>query len=541
MTEALELEAEVARLHTELTRTRAELRDILGANNSIAAALFRSEERLRLIIDTIPAQISYFDQGEIYRYANKGYSNWFDLPRSEVIGSPIVRVIGEESYHAIRPYIARALAGETVTHEHAIRKNGTLVDARSTLVPEIGSDGAPVGCFEFSFDITDTRRMQAALAQAQKMEAIGQLTGGVAHDFNNLLTIISGNLSLLQEGYSDHRDVRELAEPALRAAKRGAQLVRSLLSFSRQQPLQPVVVNVRTLMTDMEPLIRHSLPSSIQFCLQLADEALSLCVDPGQLESALLNFALNARDAMPAGGRLEMRAHPVVIDAQQAREDKIAPGAYVRIEVSDTGCGMNEATKSKVFDPFFTTKGFGRGSGLGLSMIYGFAHQSGGCVRVESAPGKGSLFTLILPPAAAGALEEIPPEEQTPVKDATPDALVLLVEDDPDVRRVVRHQLVELGYPVLEAENGNQAVEFLTQVDAITILLTDIIMPGGMSGRELARNALRKRPELHVVLMSGYEEQAALGKAETPDLHLLGKPFSKQELARALKSSLEYS
>ncbi|MDR2165369.1 MAG: response regulator [Zoogloeaceae bacterium] len=530
-----ELEEEVAQLRKALTQTRSELRDILGANNSIAAALFRSEERLRLIIDTIPAQISYFDKDQIYRYANKGYSNWFDLPKSEVIGSPIVKVIGEENYNTIRPYILRALAGETVTHEYTIERQGASVDARSTLVPEIGPDGVPVGCFEFSFDVTETRHMQAVLAQAQKMEAIGQLTGGVAHDFNNLLTIISGNLSLLQERHAREAHIRELVEPALQAASRGAQLVRGLLSFSRQQPLKPVVVNLGRLVADMKPLIRHSLPSSIQFDVDVAANDLYLCVDPGQLESALLNFALNARDAMPEGGCLTLKVRPDILDENTARALKLAPGAYALIEVSDTGSGMNAATMRKVFDPFFTTKGFGRGSGLGLSMIYGFAQQSGGAVSVASTPGKGSRFTLMLPPAPPGSIEERPPAEQAPAN-ATPGTLVLLVEDDRSVRQVVRKQLRDLGYAVLEAENGNQATEILEQVDDVAILLTDIIMPGGVNGRELARRALKLRPELHVVLMSGYEEQAALSQSEMPDLCLIGKPFSKRELSRALIS-----
>jgi PAS domain S-box-containing protein len=532
---AAELQIEITRLQKELAQTRAELRDILGANNSIAAALFRSEERLRLIVDTIPAQIGYFDKDQIYRYANKGYSNWFGLPKAKVIGSIIANVIGRDAYNAIQPYIARALSGETITHEYTIFRDDAPVDARSTLVPEFGPDGAPVGCFEFSFDITETRRMQTVLAQAQKMEAIGQLTGGVAHDFNNLLTIISGNLSILKERYPGRQDIRELVEPSLLAASRGAQLVRSLLSFSRQQPLKPIVVNVGALMMDMEPLIRRSLPSSIHFNVRLSPVPLHLCVDPGQLESALLNFALNARDAMPEGGRLVMRVRPSVLDEAQAKTHKLAAGPYVVIEVSDTGCGMDENTLSKVFDPFFTTKHFGRGSGLGLSMIYGFARQSGGSVSVDSKPGKGSTFTLLLPPAAPGSVEETGAEEQA-LTIAAPGALVLLVEDEPDVRHVVRDQLVDLGYPVLEAENGNQAGEILEQVKEITALLTDIIMPGGMNGRELAREALKKRPGLRVVLMSGYEEQAALSQSEAPHLRLLGKPFSKRELAHALKS-----
>lgn len=539
-TREAELEEEIARLKKALAQTRSELRDILGANNNIAAALFRSEERLRLIIDTIPAQISYFDKDQIYRYANKGYSNWFDLPSSGVIGAPIAKVIGEDNYKATQSTILRALAGETVTHEYTIERKGASVDVRCTLVPEIGPGGNTVGCFEFSFDVTETRHMQTVLAQAQKMEAIGQLTGGVAHDFNNLLTIISGNLSLLQERHhrQDQTDrlIRELVEPALQAARRGAQLVRSLLSFSRQQPLKPVVVDAGRLVADMRPLIRHSLPSSIQFDLEIGEGALHLCVDPGQLESALLNFALNGRDAMPEGGQLTLKVASSVLDEAEAASHKLPPGSYVLIEVSDTGFGMDEATLGKVFDPFFTTKKFGQGSGLGLSMVYGFAQQSGGVVSVFSRPGQGSRFTLILPAAAATDIEEAPQTEPVPAS-AAPDTLVLLVEDDKNVRLVVRNQLLDLGYAVLEAGNACQATEILENVADIDILLTDIIMPGGMNGRELARRALKQRPGLHVVLMSGYEEQAVLSQNETPELCLIGKPFSKRALSRALIAS----
>ncbi|MCX8145636.1 MAG: ATP-binding protein [Azovibrio sp.] len=527
--------AQIAQLEEALQQSRAALEQAQDINRSISAALIRSEERLRLITDTIPAQISYFDKNQIYRYANKGYSNWFGLPEEAVIGAPIVQVIGEKGYNSVKHYIARALSGETVTHEYTMRQKGKLVSARSTMVPELGPDGVPVGCFVFSFDITETRRMQAALAQAQKMEAIGQLTGGVAHDFNNLLTIISGNLSILKERHPHHRETRELLEPALQAARRGAELIKSLLSFSRQQPLKPVAVDVGKLVADLETLIRRSLPASIQFGTRLPSTPLHSRVDPGQLESALLNFALNARDAMPDGGRLVIRVRPGVLRKEQAEAHELPGGPYVFIEVSDTGCGMDEATQEKVFEPFFTTKAFGRGSGLGLSMVYGFARQSGGCVTVNSKPGKGSTFTLILPPAPPSHATADPVDEQAPAT-AAPGALVLLVEDEPDVRRVVRQQLLDLGYPVLEAENGNQALDILTHVEDITVLLTDVVMPGGMNGRELARRARTNRPDLHVVLMSGYEEQAALSQSETPHLRLLGKPFSKRELARALQS-----
>lgn len=497
--------------------------------------LHRSEERLKLISESIPVLIAYFDQSQIYRYSNNSYAKWFGLTDSEVVGSSIARVIGEKGYNSSRRYIAQALSGETVTYEYAMRRDNKIVHARSTLVPEIDQDGVTLGCFVLSFDTTERKRMQEALVQAQKMEAIGQLTGGLAHDFNNLLTIIVGNLSCLEERNSEESETLELVEPALQAARQGVHLIRRLLSFSRQQPLKPVAVDVGKLISNLETLIRHSLPSSINFKTRLPQTPLYSRVDPGQLESALLNFALNARDAMPAGGRLVIQIRTRELSARHARELELPAGPYVLIEVSDTGCGMDETTQSRIFEPFFTTKGFGRGSGLGLSMVYGFARQSGGCVSVRSELGKGSTLSMMLPPASPGSIEEQQPEEIAP-STAKPGALVLLVEDDPNVRRVVRTQLLELGYPVLEAENGTQAAEILHQVQDITTLLTDIIMPGSMNGRELARHAIHTRPDLHVVLMSGYEEQAALNETDQPHLFLLSKPFTKRELSRALQS-----
>lgn len=497
--------------------------------------LHRSKERLKLISESIPILIAYFDQDQIYRYSNNSYANWFGLTDTEVVGSSIARVIGEKGYNSSQRYITQALSGETVTYEYAMRRENKLVHARSTLVPEIDQDGVTLGCFVLSIDTTELKRMQEALAQAQKMEAIGQLTGGLAHDFNNLLTIIVGNLSCLEERNPEQSETLELVEPALQAARQGVQLIRRLLSFSRQQPLKPVAVNVGKLISNLETLIRRSLPSSINFKTRLPQNPLYSRVDPGQLESALLNFALNARDAMPGGGRLVIQIRTRELGTRHAQELELPPGPYVLIEVSDTGCGMDETTQSRIFEPFFTTKGFGRGSGLGLSMVYGFARQSGGCVTVRSELGKGSTLSMLLPPAPPGSIEEQQPEELAP-STARPGELVLLVEDDPNVRRVVRTQLLELGYPVLEAENGTQAAEILHQVQDITTLLTDIIMPGSMNGRELARHAIHTRPDLHVVLMSGYEEQAALNESDLPHLFLLSKPFTKRELSRALQS-----
>lgn len=340
-------------------------------------ALRRSEAQMRLITDTIPALIAYFDSNQIYRYANLGYCNWFNKTADEVVNNSIHNIIGIRAQDSVKHHIARALSGEQVTYEYAMMRNGEKVYGRSTLVPEIDTAGLIVGCFVLSFDITEQKRMQAALVQAQKMEAIGQLSSGIAHDFNNLLTIIVGNLSIMKEQADGNPAVLSLIDPALEAGKRGAQLVQRLLSFSRQQPLRPTIVNIQALIEDVVPLLQRSLSSRIQLSLEFSDEPLIARIDAHQLENALLNLAVNARDAMPDGGQLKIHVQRLEFSELNARAYDVIEGDYVQIDVSDTGVGMEAEILSRIFEPFFTTKDFGRGSGLGLSMIYGFVKQSG--------------------------------------------------------------------------------------------------------------------------------------------------------------------
>jgi CheY-like chemotaxis protein len=369
--------------------------------------------------------------------------------------------------------------------------------------------------------------MQAALVQAQKMEAIGQLTGGLAHDFNNLLTVIIGNLAALQDHRPDDAGVNEFVEPALQSARRGVQLIKRLLTFSRQQPLEPQAVDIGHLIGNLGKLVRRSLPETIAVSTELAGLAVHALVDPGQLESALLNFALNARDAMPDGGRLHIAARPVDL-AEEAARFEVAAGRYALIEVADNGTGMDAATLSRVFEPFFTTKRFGLGSGLGLSMAYGFVKQSGGGIAIHSQPGQGTTVLMVLPLTTPEADLDLPADT---LELSHGGELVLLVEDDPSVRRVVRQQLIDLGYPVIEAENGSQALEMITHIPDIAIVVSDVIMPGGLNGRQLAEQILHLHPGMRIVLMSGYSAEEEDSASTLP---LLAKPFVRQDLARAL-------
>ncbi len=524
----IQLEERVRRRTAQLENANANLTRANTENTRIAAALRRSEERLRLINDTIPILIGYVDRNEIYQYANKGYSDWYGHPEGGVTGRAVREVTGEPVYAQVRDSVRKALSGQQVSYEYQMQRLGQTVFAHSTLVPEISPEGETLGFFVFSHDITEQKRMQAALVQAQKMEAIGQLTGGLAHDFNNLLTVIIGNLAALQDHRPGDAGVNEFVEPALQSARRGVQLIKRLLTFSRQQPLEPQAVDIGQLIISLAKLVRRSLPESIAVSTDLPS-ALHVLVDPGQLESALLNFALNARDAMPTGGRLHIAARPVELSTDAAAFD-VVPGAYAMIEVVDNGSGMDAATLGRVFEPFFTTKRFGLGSGLGLSMAYGFAKQSGGGVLIQSQPGQGTTVLLVLP-LTAPEHDSDAPHDDLPL--LVGGELVLLVEDEPNVRRVVRQQLIDLGYPVIEAENGAQALEMIQHIPDIALIVSDIIMPGGTDGRQLAAWVRQNRPLVGILLMSGYAEEEDDGAGS--DLPLLAKPFVRQDLARALQ------
>jgi len=523
----IQLEERVRRRTAQLENANANLTRANAENSRIAAALRRSEERLRLINDTIPILIGYVDKDEVYQYANKGYADWYGHPEGGVTGRAVREITGEQVYAQVRDPVRKALGGQQVSYEYQMERLGQTVFAHSTLVPEISAEGEKLGFFVFSHEITEQKRMQAALVQAQKMEAIGQLTGGLAHDFNNLLTVVIGNLAALQDHHPGNAEINEFVEPALQSARRGVQLIKRLLTFSRQQPLEPQAVDIGRLIASLSKLVRRSLPESIAVSTDLPS-ALFALVDPGQLESALLNFALNARDAMPAGGRLHIAARPVELSSNAAAFD-VAPGSYAMIEIVDNGSGMDSATLARIFEPFFTTKRFGLGSGLGLSMAYGFAKQSGGGVVIQSQPGQGTTVLMALP------LTHPEHDDEAPLDD-TPlllgGELVLLVEDEPNVRRVVRQQLIDLGYPVIEAENGAQAREMIEHIPDIAIVVSDIIMPGGINGRQLADWVKQHRPQLSILLMTGYADEDSEGASDLP---LLAKPFVRQDLARALQ------
>jgi PAS domain S-box-containing protein len=538
------LEARVKARTSELEMANARLAHANAEIDAIAHALRRSERRLELIIDSIPALVAYVDRNEDYRFANLGYAQWFGLSKEEIVGQSIARVFGPETYHQIAPHLQRAHAGERVSYEYKRKdRHGHTVYARSVVVPETDALGTVVGFFVMGTDITEQKASQAALVQAQKMEAVGQLTGGLAHDFNNLLTIIIGNLCALESRLDPHL-ASEYLRPSLDASRRGAELIRQLLSFSRRQSLEPRSVEVGERVFNITQLLRRTLGEAIKVRLSLPPSPLHAFVDPHQLENALLNLALNARDAMPEGGVLGLRVSLRTLDAAMAAKVEVPEGPYVQIDVSDTGQGIPDEWLSRVFEPFFTTKDFGRGSGLGLSMVYGFVRQSGGNIRLLSTLGQGTHVRFVLPccPAATPtACDENPAHSPPPMahfckapQTPWPAGPVLLVEDDPQVRKVIRMQLVGLGCGVIEAEEAKEALNLLEQVDEIALVISDVVMPGGFSGYELLMQAKARRPTLPFLLMTGYAHKAGDLPESFENTPLLRKPFDHSQLALAL-------
>jgi CheY-like chemotaxis protein len=370
------------------------------------------------------------------------------------------------------------------------------------------------------------------------MDAIGQLTGGIAHDFNNLLTIVIGSSETLIEQL-DNPQQQKLAELILQAAEHGGELTRQLLAFARRQPLAPQPFDVNALLDSMAPLITRTLGANLDFSIDSREGELPAFADPAQTEAAILNLCLNARDAMPDGGKLTISTAVVYLSEDQARpHGEALPGDYVQIRVSDTGSGINPDLRDRIFEPFFTTKETGRGTGLGLSMVYGFVQQSRGWLDLNSEPGKGTSFSLFLPVADADTIA-LPDDDGRMVERGSEN--VLIVEDNEMVREHARSLFESLGYHVTVASTGAEAMTILEgQAEDIDLLFTDIVMPGNMNGRQLGERAVARWPSLRVLYTSGYSEDALSKDGRLlEDVTLLSKPYSKQELSEKARKVLD--
>ncbi len=402
--------------------------------------------------------------------------------------------------------------------------------------------GRLTGRLDEAIAVAEERNAQLAasreeLAQGRRLEAIGQLTGGIAHDFNNLLTVIIGNLELIPRADNDAEKIEALAQAAMKAAQRGEHLVRQLLTYARKQINRPQIVNLNELIASIENLIHRVIGEQIEMVTTLSPALAPVQIDPAQFETALLNLAINSRDAMAGGGQMTIETGNVIVEQHHATNDpEVQPGHYVVVTVRDTGTGMTPAVLARAFDPFFTTKEVGKGSGLGLSQVYGFAKTAGGHVKIDSELGLGTIVKLYLPQSADRVISSELETEPVSLQAASGRGTILVVEDDEEVLAVTAESLRELGYQVVTAVGGAQALEILTGGQPIDILLSDVIMPGGINGAQLAVRARHVRPELKVLLTSGYTAAALNREHGLPDnLDIVGKPYRREELAKKLR------
>jgi PAS domain S-box-containing protein len=525
--------------------------------------LRESEERFRALADSAPALLWVTRSDGRREFVNEAYVDYLGLPYEAALNFDWRERLHPDDLPRI---LQEQVAGEASRKPFRLEArykhhNGDWRWIRSVSQPRHGPEGAFIGFIGIGIDISDAKeaehdlqdindllaeRVAAALAErdeaqarlhhAQKLEAVGQLTGGVAHDFNNLLTVITGALDLIQRKPDDVERRNRMIEAALGAARRGERLTHQLLAFSRRQALKPEAVRIDDLLAESEPLLRRAVGEAVHFTLRPgAPEAVAM-LDQGQFDAAIMNLVVNARDAVSQGGAITVATEACELADGEVQD--VAAGAYVRVEVRDDGVGMEPAVLARVFEPFFTTKEIGKGTGLGLSQAYGFARQSGGGVTIQTAPDEGATVSLYLPRSAEAAALP-PPAPPAPEQPASARQLtVLLVEDDAEVGEMVSAMLTELGHTVVRAEGVDQALEELARRQDLDILLTDLVMPGGLSGLDLAKSVAETHPGLPVILSSGYAGEAQPIAAETP-WPLLRKPYSADALARALAESVD--
>ncbi|MBV8392482.1 MAG: response regulator, partial [Alphaproteobacteria bacterium] len=477
----------------------------------------------------------------------KGYT------AEEIIGRHFETFYTEEDRAAGIPALALRTAREKGKFEaegYRMRKDGTRFWASVVINPVRDKDGTLIGFTKITRDISERKqaqeelmRAQEQLAQAQKMEGIGQLTGGVAHDFNNLLTVILGNLETAQRASTSNPNPDRLAralEHATVGAERAASLTQRLLAFSRRQPLDPKPIDAGRLVTGMSEMLRRTLGEQIVVETVLAGGLWRIHADPNQLEVGILNLAVNARDAMPGGGRLTIETANAYLDeAYAAQQSEVVPGQYVVISISDTGSGMDRDTLAHAFEPFFTTKDVGHGTGLGLSQVYGFAKQSGGHIKIYSEPGHGTTVKLYLPRLLSSNEPDVLPSLPTVAPASLASETILVVEDDPDVRANTTGILRELGYRVLEAPIAQVALRMIETHPEIELLFTDVGLPGGANGRQLADAAQQLRPGLKVLFTTGYARNAIVhGGRLDPGVQMIPKPFTYAAVASKIAEVL---
>jgi PAS domain S-box-containing protein len=538
LTESKEAERELTRLNETLERRIEERTSQLFATPALIGTFFDHSSECHAVL-------SEAGNGQFrYEEVNPATLRLYNMTREQVIGYTADELFGAENAAEVNGHLAACLRSGT-PYRYERMQGEAMIEAIATPVPQ--ESGARRRLVVSARDVTERRRLEQQLRQAQKMEAVGQLTGGVAHDFNNLLTLVMGGLDVIG------RQAPKLPAPdalarierargmALQGVQRAAALTSRLLAFSRQQALTPQAVDANKLVASVCDLLRRTLGETVELETVLAAGLWRTFVDANQLENALLNLALNARDAMAEGGKLTIETANCFLDNAYVASlpEPVAAGQYVMIAVADTGSGMDKPTRERAFDPFFTTKEVGKGTGLGLSQVYGFARQSAGHVKIYSEVGEGAIIKIYLP-RHLGAAQETTSEDLPDAARWVGTESILVVEDEDALRSYTCEILRELGYRVLEAASGAAALEIIENGAAVDLLLTDVVMPGGLNGRQLADAATRQRPDLKVVFMTGYTRNAIVHQGRLDaGVNLISKPFAFHELAEKIRARLD--
>ena len=518
------IEEELRRVNEELDRRKSrELRD--------------SQNRLALIVDSSQDAIIGKNLDGIVTHWNKGAEHIYGYTAQEMIGRPISVLAPQDRADEILAILEKIRNGQRVEYFESVRvtKDKRSLHVSISVSPIYDADGKVVGASTIARNITAQKKIEDQLRQSQKMEAVGRLAGGIAHDFNNLLGIVTACSELLRSRADE--ESAEYIDNIREAAKRGASLTRQLLAFSRRQPVQTQLLDLNERLKEVNKLLRPLMGDDVEIALLPRPATAIIEADPGQLDQIVINLAVNARDAMPRGGKLILETAAFDCDESFAREHSMTAGRYVMLAVSDNGTGMDEVTRSRIFEPFFTTKEIGKGSGLGLATVYGIVKQSGGHVWVYSEPGHGTTFKIYLP-SAEHKLGTAPAAQPEALPARREGATILLAEDDAVMRRLTRKMLEGHGYKVLEAEDGKAALDLIgADHTSVDLILTDVVMKG-MTGPELVLRLIDSHPAMKVVYMSGYTGELVANQGLDSAIRLLEKPFTRADLLKTIDAAL---
>jgi len=503
--------------------------------------LAAQEELFRLIGENAIDMIAVVTVDGERLYNSPSYQRWLGYTAEELEKTSAYEQIHPDDVAAVSAAAQEARStGVGRRLEYRVRhKNGGWRVLESTASAVRNAEGAVEKLVIVNRDITERRELEQQLVLSQRLEAVGKLSGGIAHDFNNLLGVIIGYSEALQESIAADNPLREAIDEIQKAGKRAATLTQQLLAFSRKQVLEPKILDLNAIVVDMEKMLRRLIGEDVELKFKMPPDLGKVKADRGQLEQVILNLAVNARDAMPRGGQLRIETENAELGEEDViRHRYVNAGPYVMLKVTDTGTGMDLETQSHIFEPFFTTKAKGKGTGLGLATVYGVVKQSDGYIWLESELGKGTTFRIYLP-RVEGAAEK--PKEAAPVKKGDGPRTILLVEDEPSLRKLTRKTLTDMGYVVLEADNAAHAIEVAHRTESpIDLLLTDVIMPG-MSGGDLAKQLSPESPHMRVLFMSGYTDGAIEVRGSLPPgLVVLRKPFTRDTLLRTVAAALEH-